>query len=349
MPWAVTPTIPQLRILTCVLSPFAVVVTLLRLWIRRSHGKLWWDDLWVAISAFITAVFVLVFMLHIRDPATNPMTQSAKIAVYYFCPLTFYAVAWTSRISILFTVIRLSFALLRKLLIAAAGFFFFCLLLLSAQVFWVCETQPGWKDTPLAQCDLGRQVAITLIVMDVICDTILIAAPLSLLWGSRLQRGLKFRLIAVFASTAIMTGVSLYHDYSIYLFGGLEEAFAANLQVSVSLMVANLSVITAVLFRAASEQSQHTSNKTPLGIATFGGGTNNRRGRAPTFGAIDTMMPDDDPHIKVQVDISQVDDSPQMEAWESDMDSKVPAHDHGGARVEKIELRQFPPSAAQAV
>ncbi|KAJ7612646.1 hypothetical protein FB45DRAFT_302222 [Roridomyces roridus] len=338
MPWAVSPTIDQLRILTCVLSPFAVVVTLFRLYVRRTQGKLWWDDLWVALSAFMTVIFVTVFVLHIRNPLTNPMTQYQKVVVYYFCPITFYTVAWTARISILLTVMRLSFALLRKLLVGAIALFILCWTILFAQTFWVCETQPGWKESPLAQCDLGRQVAITLIIMDVICDTILIGAPLSLLWGSRLQRGLKIRLIAVFASTAIMTATSLYHDFTIYVFGGLQEAFAANLQVSSSLLVANLSVIVAFIFRATSSDETYSS-KTAAGVATFGGGTNLRRGRAPTFGGIETIM-HDDPQIKVQVNISHTDDT--FRTW--DEDDKA-GREVGPGRVDKIELKSFPPSS----
>ncbi|KAJ7616094.1 hypothetical protein FB45DRAFT_1064235 [Roridomyces roridus] len=308
MPTALTLPIHELQILALVLSPFACIVTFFRLWLRYARGKLWWDDFWALMGSFFTIFFIAVFMLHVRDPDTNPMSQQARVVVYYFCTITFYGVAWTVRISILLTVVRLAFGLLRRLLIYGTILFFVFWALLYAQFFWVCVPQPGWKESPLAQCNLGRQVAITLIVTDVIGDTILIAAPLHLLWGVRLQRSLKLRLIAVFASTAVMTAVSLYHDYTIYLFGGLPEAFAANLQVAVGLFVANLSVITAFVFRLANESNGSTGDtgQVPSGLVTFGAVSPARRMRTTTFGGIETTMPDE--HIKVQVDISKTDD-----------------------------------------
>ncbi|KAJ7612722.1 hypothetical protein FB45DRAFT_939614 [Roridomyces roridus] len=339
---AATPTIPQQRILTLVLSPAAVCITYCRLYMRYRHGKLWWDDLWAFCGSCFAIAFVVVFILHIRDPLTNPMTQGAKVATYYFCPETFYSVAWTARISILFTIIRLSFGLLRKVLLGAAGLFFLCWFILCAQVFWVCVPEPTWKLSPLAQCDLGREVAITLIIMDVICDTVLIAAPMHLLWGARLQRSLKLRLIAVFAATAIMTAVSLYHDYTIYLYGGLAEAFAANLQVSVSLMVANLSVIAAFVFRLIRPQ-EDTTVRTVTGVLTFGG-KSPKRARVTTFGGIETIVGGNerDPRLAVQVDISQTND--QVDDWtkgSTTMDAEEQEN------VEKVELQPLPPNVTR--
>ncbi|KAJ7648078.1 hypothetical protein FB45DRAFT_783063 [Roridomyces roridus] len=342
MPGALTLPINELQILTLVLSPIACVITLFRLWVRWARGKLWWDDFWAAFGCLFTIGFIAVFMLHIRDPDTNPMNQLSRVVVYYFCTITFYGVAWTVRISILLTVIRLSFGFLRRVLVYSLAVFFFFWMLLYAQLFWVCVPQPGWKESPLAQCDLGRQVAITLIVTDVIGDAILIAAPLQLLWGARLQRTLKLRLIAVFASTSALTAVSLYHDYTIFLFGGLPEAFAANLQVAVGLMVANLSVISTFLFRLSGESTSTTGNtKGSSSLVTFGRATP-RRVQATTFGGFDTMIMDDiddQQPIKVQVNISRTDHlDPIRSHW---MDNK---HDEEqGKGEDKIELHHLGP------
>jgi len=69
----------------------------------------------------------------------------------------------SSRISILFTIVRLTIpgTLIRKVLMYAAIIFGTIWALLFSQLCWICETESGWKSQPHPQCDLGRSVAIT--------------------------------------------------------------------------------------------------------------------------------------------------------------------------------------------
>ncbi|KAJ7605106.1 hypothetical protein DFH06DRAFT_1348848 [Mycena polygramma] len=260
-------TIEELRILIGVLPPLACLVTYFRLYVRYSRGKLWWDDFWVMVSTTCAIVLVVASILHLQDPAR--LSQHVKISIYYMCAQFFSAVVWTARISILFTVMRLCFfGRLRRLLFWVAVLFFVTWAILFAQVLWVCERQPGWKDLPTPQCALGLDVAIAQSITDVISDTILIAAPMRLLWRVQLHRGLKLRLRAVFATTAIGTAVSLYHAYCVMRFGGIPELVAAAVQFSTSLLVANLSVIVAVIFRLRPDNE--SDNTEPVSVNTIG-------------------------------------------------------------------------------
>lgn len=58
-----------LKVVLCVLPPFACVVTYFRLYVRGARGKLWWDDFWAFLSTLLTIVFVVAVMLHVRDPS----------------------------------------------------------------------------------------------------------------------------------------------------------------------------------------------------------------------------------------------------------------------------------------
>lgn len=70
-----------------------------------------------------------------------------------------------SRISILFTIVRLTVrGSLRNTLMFVFAAFIVAWIILFAQVFWVCEAEPGWKSLPRPQCDLGRNVAIAQII-----------------------------------------------------------------------------------------------------------------------------------------------------------------------------------------
>ncbi|KAJ7607748.1 hypothetical protein FB45DRAFT_1040128 [Roridomyces roridus] len=339
---AVNLPIDKLRILTYILCPFACLVTFFRLWVRYAHSRLWWDDLSVFIASLWTGVFVACFMLHIRDTDTNTMSQESRVVVYFLLTIAFHSIAWTVRVSILYTILRLSFGLLRRILVASAVLFFVFLGVLLMQLFWVCVPEPGWKQTALAQCDLGREVAITMIVMDVIGDTILIAAPLHLLWGVSLERSLKWRLIAVFAATSIMTASSLYHDYAVFVFGGLPEAFAATLQVAVGVFIANLSVVIAFFLRLLTgEASSVRSPSATSGVMSTALSFGRKKMRVTTFGGIETVPASGsneaqtrmEEGVKVDIDISRMEDDAD-DVWDADLPRRMEG-------PEKMEMRVF--------
>lgn len=260
------PTIPQVLIAVYVLPVIAIVTTLFRLYIRYTRGKLWWDDAWAFVSAMLSVIFAVAVILLVKDSAS--LAQNVKISVYYMSAQFFYAVNWTARVSILFTIIRLSVGQMRRILTVTSFLFLLAWLILFAQVWWVCEKEPGWKDAAPPQCKLGENVAIAQITVDVISDAILIVAPIRLLWRIHLESSTKIRLMAVFGTTLITTAVSLYHAYAVFRIGGLSEALAATIQTSISLLVANLSVIVAFIFRL--KPDSETENTSPISITTFG-------------------------------------------------------------------------------
>lgn len=79
----------------------------------------------------------------------------------------YYATIWTARFSLLFTIIRLRprgfLAYIVKGLVPA---FAVTWLIMLAQAFWVCERQPDWKQAPVPQCVLGKDVAIAQVISE---------------------------------------------------------------------------------------------------------------------------------------------------------------------------------------
>jgi hypothetical protein len=182
---------------------------------------------------------------------------------------SFYAVVWSSRISILFTIVRLTIpgTLIRRVLIYAAIIFGTIWALLFSQLCWICETESGWKTQPHPQCNLGRSVAITQMITDVLSDFFLIFAPFFFIYNVRLSRAQKVRILSVFSTSAITTVVSLTHAYYIFSGGGTKVLMAAMVEASISLIVANLSVVVVFMFRLKAEED---SPSTPTPIVTFG-------------------------------------------------------------------------------
>ncbi|EIW79582.1 hypothetical protein CONPUDRAFT_106173, partial [Coniophora puteana RWD-64-598 SS2] len=165
----------------------------------------------------------------------------------------------------------------RRYLGALAGLFLLTCLVLQAQVMWTCEG-PGktsWKHEPIPQCFLGKEVAVAQVITDVLADLFLIIAPVRLVWKVRLSRPQKIRIIAIFCSASATTIVSLCHAYFLLTVGGLKEIMAGIVEMSVSLIVANLNVIVAVVYRISSDNTD--IEKSDKHIVTFGALPSRRR------------------------------------------------------------------------
>jgi hypothetical protein len=104
-----------------------------------------------------------VFM-HVEKP--SDLSRLNRIAAYYLIATTFYAVIWSARLSILFSIIRIDpDPVMRRRLGWLAGAFIAAIALFFTQLFWVCETMHnGWKNKPSPQCPLPKQVAICQLV-----------------------------------------------------------------------------------------------------------------------------------------------------------------------------------------
>jgi len=238
-------TFNDIRIVVGLFPAIAYVVTTARVAIR--FRRLWWDDAWAGFSMLCLIVLEAITYVHLMDP--TQVSQFTKVAVYYLSCQFFYAVVWSARFSILFSVIRITpTPTMKKLLIGVAFLFGVIWAVLFAQVFWICENQPGWKDALVPQCALGEQVAIAQIITDTVADILLILAPA---WDLRhvMDKGLRRRLIAIFSTSIMTTIVSLAHAIIVIKVGGLQEALAALLEDSISLIVCNLSVIITAIYR----------------------------------------------------------------------------------------------------
>ncbi|KAF5346938.1 hypothetical protein D9758_010161 [Tetrapyrgos nigripes] len=249
------PTASQIRIMALATIPIAILVTWFRLFLRAKKRKLWWDDFFASI-AMVGICFLWTGILIFTSPPESH-TRKVKIFGYYCVDNGFYATIWPARISILLTVVRLATGQFRRLLTYMVGAFLVTWAILDAQVWWTCERQQGWKDQPIVQCMLGRNVAIAQLITDCFADLILIIAPIWLLSTLTTMRGLRIRLMVVFSSTIFTTIFSLVHAYAILHDLGFMEFMFAVVEIVVSLIVVNLTVISSWIFRLTDDDDNH--------------------------------------------------------------------------------------------
>ncbi|KAK0202323.1 hypothetical protein DFS33DRAFT_1384673 [Desarmillaria ectypa] len=253
-----------LKISCVVCSTVAIATTVHRLFIRR--GRYWADDAWAMIS--MTALFLQIASVFMHLPNPSVLSRSTRIAAYYLMATTFYVVIWTARLSILFSIIRIDPSeTRRRRLLGIAALFILVLTILIAQLYWVCEPEPRWKDMRSPQCTLNKEVAICQLVSDVIADLILIIAPLKLLAGIE-DKGLRHRLMVIFSTCIVTTIVSLVHAAYILTRVPTKVVISAIVEDCVSLIVCNVPVVVTAVIRIREDSQRSRAQKGQL-VSTF--------------------------------------------------------------------------------
>ncbi|KAJ8096296.1 hypothetical protein PM082_011451 [Marasmius tenuissimus] len=170
--------------------------------------------------------------------------------------ITFYLVIWASRISIIYSIIRIDpNPSRRKIYVGISFLYFITVVVLIIQLFWVCEPEPAWKDVRSPQCHLTTQVAICQLITDILADMFLLFAPLRVFMYLQ-DRVLRRKLMVIFSTCLITTIVSLVHAAYILTTGGIRVIISALVEDCVSLMVANVPVVVTALLRAAGDDAK---------------------------------------------------------------------------------------------
>ncbi|KAF5385595.1 hypothetical protein D9757_006756 [Collybiopsis confluens] len=227
----------------------AAATTILRLTLRvRYFG---WDDVLAALALVSVIITVIDGKLYFDINPLSTRSQSSRVALYYVFAVTFDTTIWISRLSILFTIIRLGGY--KRQLYTAAVCFLLAMLVLIAQIFWVCEPQNRhnhWKEAIVPQCVLGKSVAITQVTTDAFADIVLVTIPLYLLryLKSEDAQAQKLRLAVSFVVGGLTSVVSIVH--AVYLFNGLEiSILVSNFEMVVSVIITNFAVLVAAWYR----------------------------------------------------------------------------------------------------
>ncbi|KIK52722.1 hypothetical protein GYMLUDRAFT_233294 [Collybiopsis luxurians FD-317 M1] len=269
----VTITIKDVRNIAIAGLTIAIFMTFIRLGIRVRNRKLGWDDFWAAAS-IVGAILLMTGTLIILEPKPW-MSEATLVGGYYITSEGFYCIVWTSRLSILGTIIRISPSSMRKVLYFVGGAFGVMWSFLAIQEIVICEREPGWKEAVPTQCHLGKTVAIAQLATDIIADLCLIIAPIHLFRRSMLPAGQRARLNIVFSTCFLTTIVSLVHAYWIFANRGLNEIFTGIFETTISMIVASLNVIVGLLYQLATKgESPSPSRQTGRGIELHNRATN---------------------------------------------------------------------------
>ncbi|KXN88362.1 hypothetical protein AN958_07507 [Leucoagaricus sp. SymC.cos] len=235
----------QIKIVSAVCSAIAIASTIQRLVIRLPGAGLWLDDAWAIFSTSTLIMQVVAVFMNVPNPPGD--TGAAR---YYMMAVGFYSIIWSARLSILFSLIRIEpFGGWQRLWKGIGVIFCTIWMVLLAQLFWECEPNGEWKRRlPSPQCKLSKGVAILQLVTDVFADLCLLYIPMRL-FKAILSDNLRKRLILIFGTCVMTTIVSLVHASFIFISGGPREIIAAIAEDCASLMVCNLPLCVAQIFK----------------------------------------------------------------------------------------------------
>ncbi|TFK49228.1 hypothetical protein OE88DRAFT_1736872 [Heliocybe sulcata] len=248
------PSPTALRVAVTIVHPVAILCTAFRLGYRYTRLKFWWDDALAGLSMVLDAVsLVSIWMLTDNSwagPLHEPM-RTRKVA-YWLASLTFNSVLWSARLSILYSIMRITptTMTLRRVTYAMAVLFGLMYASIIIQKVYFCVHDGRWQTSPILQCHLGKSIAITELTTDCVADVVLVAIPWGLMSRLRLPRAHRKLLLTVFSASIVTTAVSIPH--AVFVLGpeGLLSDITAHIEAGVSLIVANMLVLVTYVYKA---------------------------------------------------------------------------------------------------
>ncbi|KAG1756348.1 uncharacterized protein EDB91DRAFT_1092114 [Suillus paluster] len=244
------PSIVGLRSSITIVHTCTIVMTSWRLWYKIVQRCWWWEDVWAAtaLAAIITSV-VSVWIY--SEPPIDSKPRDGPIIAYWLLMVNFTIGLWSSRLSMICSIIRLSPPTrIRIVACCAAAAFAAIAVALLVHKCWFCARYNDWdKNTPLS-CPLAFSVGITQVVADFLSDLTLVVLPAQILYRVKLPRDQKILILSVFSGSLLTTLLSIVHAVFFIQADPILKILTAQLEMAFSVIVCDLLPIVTCLYKA---------------------------------------------------------------------------------------------------
>lgn len=230
----------NLEVIAATFHGVAVVCTVLRLSYRYYVARLWWEDMWAALSlAFDLICFVCAFF---NRPLANNRAAPAVNRMFWLASIAFPCVLWFARASILCSLVRVANPEggLRHVIYGTGISFIIMFIGIVAQKIYICE---------LYGCSIPDFAVITQLITDIFSDGMLVALPLLVLRRIRLPKSQKILVLLSFSAAIFISAATILH--SAMLFGPDSTGIIVfgHVKVAISLIVCDLLVLVTLAYR----------------------------------------------------------------------------------------------------
>ncbi|KZP12827.1 hypothetical protein FIBSPDRAFT_961137 [Athelia psychrophila] len=240
------------QVVSTVFPCLAISITAFRLVIQYRRSQLWWEDLWAAVAmACIIGVVSAYWWFSIIVAKPHPDISSFVVA-WWLSTSTFTCALWAARMSLTFSIIRISHPASRLRIVAnlTAGLFACCFTSQIIQKVYICKDVKSWMNNTAHGCDIGNGVGIAEICMDAVSDFLLMAIASRLLRDARQLKSQRKLIRGLFSASILTTVFSVVHIvFVIQAEVLLAIIMTGHLEVSISLIVCNLPVVVTCFYR----------------------------------------------------------------------------------------------------
>ncbi|KAF9227712.1 hypothetical protein BS17DRAFT_726138 [Gyrodon lividus] len=235
-----------LRTVVSTFHALSIAVTSFRLWYRWWKHQLWWEDAWagIALGAEIVSLVVIWFIW-------GPPGDAGRIIAYWHIITAFTVCLWSTRLSVLCSIIRLSprGGTLRKAAITSAAVFGVMFSSLLCQKIYHCAHDTWWYSLERISCNLGAEIAASQLATDAISDVALVILPVQLMREVNIPRDQRIIVLAVFSSSILISLISAVHFLFMIEPNSYFLILTAQLEIALSVIVCNLFVTVTCIYR----------------------------------------------------------------------------------------------------
>ncbi|KAG0707947.1 hypothetical protein DFH29DRAFT_795843 [Suillus ampliporus] len=237
-----------LKVVGLVSHSIAILCTIFRLVYRGWMRHLWWEDAWAAFALIADIVCLACIWLDRR--ITCEYLTSHSETDPWILTVAFTSVLWAARMSIIFSIIRVanySGSKIHKQIAYFIAASFACMwAALVAQKISICEFH---------SCYMGKSVALSLLITDVIADISLVAAPLHLWKHVGLSRDRKILVMSAFGASLLITAITIPHSIFLFKAHNTTTLIFAHVKTALSLVICNLLVIVTFAYRVCCNET----------------------------------------------------------------------------------------------
>ncbi|KAG1877689.1 hypothetical protein DFJ58DRAFT_712386 [Suillus subalutaceus] len=226
-----------------------IVLTSWRLWYKIVQQCWWWEDVWaaIALAAIITSE-VSVWIFSETPMGSKPWNGS--IIAYWLLMINFTIGLWSSRLSMICSIVRLSSPTrIRTIARWAAAAFGATTIVLLVHKCWFCARYHDWEEIAPLSCSLASSVAITQVIADFLSDMTLVVLPAQILHRVKLPRNQKILILSVFSGSLITTLLSIVHAVFFVQADPILKILTAQLEMAFSVIICNLLPIITCLYK----------------------------------------------------------------------------------------------------
>ncbi|KAG2346165.1 hypothetical protein BDR05DRAFT_67365 [Suillus weaverae] len=222
----------RLSVVGLVSHSIAIFCTIFRLVYRGWTRHLWWEDAWAAFALISDVVCLACIWVD-------------KRLSFWILTVAFASVLWAARMSVIFSIIRItnhsSFKIHRQITYLIA---------VSFACTWAAVLAHRITLCAFHSCRMGKSVAISLLITDIVADISLVAVPLHLWRNVGLSRNRKILVLSAFSASLLITAITIPHSIILLKVNNIDAItlIFSHVKSALSLVVCNLLVIVTFIY-----------------------------------------------------------------------------------------------------